>query len=839
MSAFQRILGAAIALAAVLGMTACANSGYASSVYKPYAYSTGRVAASSAAPSIDGYEKMAENDFLGLYMAGDTAAVAVYDKKSNKLFETNPGGGSDDSSNGSLRSQFTLTYSDVNGKLTTMASYTESVARDQVTVKKQKNGMRVEYVVGDNARGVNDLPKKISDSRFHALVYDKVGVEDQKVLEKRYSHNEDTNVWTLRNVSNKQYIADLLKIFDKAGYTANDLARDNLENNIPASSVARKIFKVSVCYELEADTLKVTVPLDEVVYPKDYPLVQLDLLEYFGAGKDQDGYMLLPDGSGAIMNFRRVSAASKGYSAPVYGTDYTQPVNEKSNITQNVSMPVFGIKTKEQAVFGIIESGDALATVNANNAGAKNDYNQIYPSFTVIKAQAVIMGASLRSSYNKFQARPYQGDVAVRYFFLSGQEADYSHMAQTYQTYLVDKHKLTKLKADASLPLFIQTVGSIAVTKTFLGIRYTGQKALTGYEDDVSILKQLNDAGIANIKLRLLGWLEGGLNQNLATAAKAEGSLGTQEDRQELLNYCGDHGIGLYADVQFLTFQKDANPFTKYQYGAKTLDGKEAHANFYNPATMGINTQLDVPYRIILSSADLNQVVSRFVAGYRKTGFSQLSLGDIGNCVYSDYNANHTIDRQAACLIQGEQLEKLKSSVEGLMLDDANMPFAVLADSIVNVPSGNSGFQYESYPIPFYQMVLHGYKQMGSEAINFTADYQQKFLRAVEGGTSISFKWFYENADTVKTSDYTDLYAGNYSSWLKQAVESYRQLNAVLAPLQDQCIVGHEVLQSGVTKTAYENGTAIYVNYREEPVTINGHTIQGKSFYAEKGGSES
>ena len=835
----QRLLAAFAVTGMMVGLAACGSSTAKYASYTPCSYTTNKPAIDQTAPALEGFQKVTENGYLGLYVQKDTAVVAVYDKASGQFYKTNPDMQGKSSDN-NAKAQFTLSYTDVNGKITSMNSYTESVKRNQVTAVPQKDGLRMDYVVGDNARGVNDLPKKISDARFRALIFDKVDTSAQRVLKRRYSLNQDTNIWTLRKVSNTQYIAELLEIFDKAGYTPQELAKDNQEHNIPASAVARRVYRVSLQYTLEADSVKVSVPLNKITYPEDYPPVRLDLLEYFEAGTGaEQGYMLLPDGSGALMDFKTVPAATKGYSAPVYGADLSLPVNEQSSITQNVTMPVYGIKKSTHALFGVIENGDALATIEANNAGAKNNYNQIYSSFTVVKTQSVTMGGSVQSSYNKFQSKPYDGDAVVRFFFLAGDHADYSGMANTYRQYLVEKHDLGKLDKKESIPLYVETVGAIDYTQSFLGIRYSGKEALTTFEDNMTILKELQQEGIRNVRLRLLGWFGGGMDQNLAKDVKPENVLGGKKAFESLLLYAEQNKIKIFPDVQFLTFEKEASMLKKNDYSAKTLDGKESHKNYFNPATMGINQQLEVPYRIITSVSALPGLVDRFTSRYKGWGCNQLSLGDVGGAVYADYNSNREVDRQTAFWQQIEEIQKMQKSFNGIMMNSANIPMAMFAKDIINVPSGNSGYVFESCRIPFYQMVLHGYKDYSAGAINFAVDSRQEFLRAVESGSSIGFKWFYRNAGAIKTSDYAHLYAANYALWKQDAVKQYQELNEVLIPLQQQAIVHHAVLSDGVTRTTYEDGTKVYVNYTDKTVTAEETTVNAADFTVVKGGDPS
>ena len=64
------------------------------------------------------------------------------------------------------------------------------------------------------------------------------------------------------------------------------------------------VFNVNIIYRLDGDKLVVEVPLNEIEYKDNYPIYYLNVLPYFGAGGVEDeGYMLVPEGGGAFINF--------------------------------------------------------------------------------------------------------------------------------------------------------------------------------------------------------------------------------------------------------------------------------------------------------------------------------------------------------------------------------------------------------------------------------------------------------------------------------------------------------------------------------------------------------
>lgn len=76
----------------------------------------------------------------------------------------------------------------------------------------------------------------------------------------------------------------------------------------------------------------------------------LAVLPYFGSGTAKDdGYLLIPDGSGALVEFGTDKSAFKTYSQPVYGSDPAYAGDMDTSRKQPIRLPVFGIQRNGSA----------------------------------------------------------------------------------------------------------------------------------------------------------------------------------------------------------------------------------------------------------------------------------------------------------------------------------------------------------------------------------------------------------------------------------------------------------------------------------------------------------
>ena len=125
------------------------------------------------------------------------------------------------------------------------------------------------------------------------------------------------------------------------GYTPDDVGPVHEELGLSAPIPNAVVFEVPLEYLLDGENLLVRVPLEEVKYPQDvfdpqrstsrsekvsYPIESIRVLEYFGAADStHSGYVLVPDGSGALIEFGKQGKESvSSYKAQVYGVDPAQ-----------------------------------------------------------------------------------------------------------------------------------------------------------------------------------------------------------------------------------------------------------------------------------------------------------------------------------------------------------------------------------------------------------------------------------------------------------------------------------------------------------------------------------
>lgn len=130
----------------------------------------------------------------------------------------------------------------------------------------------------------------------------------------------------------------------------------------------------------------------------------VSVLPYFvrGAMYD-DGYLFLPDGSGAIVDFSNVSYSGNPYRRNIYGyeptlitSDYYLNVNKNS-----VYLPVYGARVNGSAVMAICESGAEYGVLTAEACGQSSSYARAYVNYNFLNFIDYKVGKSTAELFDR------------------------------------------------------------------------------------------------------------------------------------------------------------------------------------------------------------------------------------------------------------------------------------------------------------------------------------------------------------------------------------------------------------------------------------------------------
>lgn len=604
-------------------------------------------------------------------------------------------------------------------------------------------------------------------------------------------------------------------------------------NNTKESSESGKkeqLFEITLKYELDEESLIVSVPMSDVVYNEKIPPLRISVLPHFGAAlNSEQGYLFVPDGSGAIIEFDDDKYSSINYYTNVYGNDKVLNVTERPQQTAQTALPVFGIHKGGSSVLAIIEDGDAIAAVNAARAGAYSSFNEVYASFTAFASESISVGSITNTKSVGTQSDCYQGTLRVKYVFLSAEDSGYDGMASYYREYLAATGQLTKSDR-AAAGLNLELLGAADKLKSVLGIKYTGTETLTSAGEAVDILKELSDKGVSGINLKYTGWFNGGLKQELPVKIKISSAIGGKKEFLALAEYTDANNIGFYPSVEILTAVTGSSGFNRFDSVSRQIDQKDAKEYVYD-----LVTGEEDGYRYIISPSALPEIFGKFTDAYSGLSVNGLCISDIGKCVFADYTKNENIDRVTAANIYRQLLNGIDETYDAVMTTGGNLYSASYSDIILEAPFESSGFNITDRSVPFYQIVYHGSLSYSGEPLNTAYDYDYSLLKSIEYGGTPYFQLMAADGSVIKNTDYSIYCSSSYEVWKEQVAEAYSMSEDALKDVKNAYITGHEMLSEGVFRTEYENDVSVYVNYNDTDYTNGTVKVGANNYYVEKG----
>ncbi len=790
--------------------------------------------------TVAGMKLVAKSEQLEMFYNEETSEVAVYDTKHKSLWRSNPEHRDADTratpyEKELMSSQFSIMFRDDRGRATTYLNYTMSAKNKQFETSRIDNGIRIVYELGDKSVGIDALPKLISKARMEERVLSKLDEATARFVSTKYyplKSNPDALERLDNAVARELTLGRVLKAFEEAGYTEEDLAFDNVENGISDGVGSDKpSFTIPLEYRLDGDGVIVSVPVGEIVETEGYRIRMLNLLEFFGAADaEAEGYMLVPDGMGSLIYLNNGKFMDEVYAQRVYGDDQNDNSGRRGQVAASVRLPVFGMKNGDRAWFAEVVDGDAIANINADVSGRSNMYNKLYAGFSIRGEDNLYLYKGNSVEEIKLLTDPfYPGAVSVRYSFLSGNEASYSGMASYYRERLVSNGVLEPLANNADLPFYVSMLGTIDKRKTILGVPYKGMVAMTTFDEASILVDRLHADGVSHIQMRYMGWFNQGYEHKLPGKVKVDRNLGSKSELQALNAKLKAQGGKLYPDVAFQHVYQDTLNFAPASDAARFITREQALRTPYNRA---FNTMdYDLGIYALLSPAKLPYYVDQFVKHYSDYKMDGVALRDLGDLVHADYRVNRLVFREGAKNIISEQLEKLSASYD-TMITGGNAYALPYSNQIVNAPTSTSGFNITDAEVPFYQMVLHGYTDYAGTPLNLhdEQDLHYHLLKSIELGAAPHFLWSDEASSALKFTRFDWMFSTQVTSWYDRALQLYKEQNELLAPLRTQRMTEHIIHQKGIVEVRYEQGTVVYVNYTDQSAVVNGQQLEARSY---------
>ena len=571
------------------------------------------------------------------------------------------------------------------------------------------------------------------------------------------------------------------------------------------------------------------------------------------------GYIFYPDGSGTLVTYDNLYKNSVNISAPVYGHDHSY-YTLSGNINEPITMPVFGavqtlyyhnsktngtadaisnvifsdpkraleyvnkdvmsaydskIITKQQGYVVVVEEGESMMTFTAQSHGATHSYVGLFSSFNPRPKDTYDLADSISVSGNTewtvASANKFDGNFKYRVYLLNEDsvaaenslENYYSTtwvgMAQAYRDYLVSKGIIEEIKANevkSSLPLYIETFGSIETTTKFLSIPITSNVPLTKFEDVSKMRDELATMGIDNTNFKLSGYYNGGLSGYYPSKIKWMRATGGEGGLEDLLKYADEKDFGIFVDFDFSYTDNDGISFRKN--ATKTVDGKYSNQKVYSPVYQEYISYFDV----CVNANSINKYVNKISEKYSELNEYNSSLGisvsTLGGTLNSDFNEDAPMDREEAKDVIVSALNTLQKTYPGSVMSSTGNAYVLkYVDHLLEVSVDSNHRSAASYTVPFTGMILHGYVSFAGDAVNESGDPNYQILKAIENGACLYYILSYNSTNIMHLKEDPDLnqyYSVRYDIWKDKVKEHYDALNGAIGDLQLHKITDHDFL---------------------------------------------
>ncbi|MBE6688106.1 MAG: hypothetical protein E7588_02375 [Ruminococcaceae bacterium] len=324
-----------------------------------------------------------------MYYDRISAEVAVKNTKTGQILFTNPydvnTGISSEAVKQKLMSQIIIKYTDMSsGNEFEMLSFVDAAIKRQVTAKRIRGGIRVEYTMGrEETRKL--VPRRIEKTRFEDIILSKIKDTKEKEYLAAFFTLMDLSDPTLPETARaeiraKYEVADQMALYvidpnikerelliledtikKYTQYSFDDMLDDHSQTMYEGTENASALFKLALEYYIDEDGLRVRLPAKGIRYDSaSFTLNNMVILPYLGAGRQGNtGYTMIPDGSGALIRFEDLGVSSAAVTGKIYGQDYAFHEISGQNM-ETWRLPVFGVI--EDYVYD--ESGEQILDEN-------------------------------------------------------------------------------------------------------------------------------------------------------------------------------------------------------------------------------------------------------------------------------------------------------------------------------------------------------------------------------------------------------------------------------------------------------------------------------------------
>ena len=539
----------------------------------------------------------------------------------------------------------------------------------------------------------------------------------------------------------------------------------------------------------------------------------------------ENGYILVPDGSGSLVNFQRNVTAYKTYNCDIYG-------GNPGYASDNVWYPSRVVENKPCSLplYGCARLDDNAAFVAYAETGSENMYITVEPESGGEYPLVQSLYAYPKFTYNFLYTEYYNKtgannrfarlgdildyDINMSYEFLANEDANYSGMAKAYQRHLISEGKLERLTYDYNeLPIRLDFL----MADSEYSVMGKEEVVVTSVEQVDNILDDVyTNLEIKNIVASLQGWAKGGRSANDPRKVYYSSKIGTKREYKNLLAKYKELGVDVALAQDYLNINDE-------------------QMSFVGNATKHVNKYYNEAYREVEFTQDYafarSDKYDKWVKTQNKKLIKDINLNSMTIEGISDSLVSHSQDITLTETLANTQktFEYLDNS--GIKVN-ASHPHNYLfeyVDRYFNIPVTDSQYLIENNEVPFLEMVLQGCLEMYTDYSNFSFYNQNSILTMIDYNVSPSFILTNESSHLLTYTNSADYYSTEYTLYRDKIDNIYAQVNDALSQvINDEWL--YREYKDGVYINTYKSGKKIYINYTLEDKVVDGVEINKESY---------
>lgn len=576
--------------------------------------------------------------------------------------------------------------------------------------------------------------------------------------------------------------------------------------------------RVNLSVRLSNGSLVTDVWYESLEEAKDNIFVSaISVAPYFVSGMIGDeGYLFLPDGSGALVEYNTDHITSDSYSRPIYGEEPTSITRDwyLEAKEEPVRLPCIGAVKNGSAIFAVAETGAELGTIMAYAPGQMTSYANAYISYGVLNSVEYDLGTYTTVIYDKNEKEA--PTFTTRYYFLSGDNANYSGMARQYREYLKNKYSLSNKGVEDKF--YTDVYAGVIKRVATLGVPHNKFLSLTTADELSKMVSTLRENGAVSVTARYRNWNSDELGGSRVNNAKTASSLSLKK-----LNDI--EGVKIYPAVLSLQSYSKGGFFDALSNATYSITGLPFSIKGHLKSNLRENEKITYWVAATKLKSNGENVISEL----SDKGFSNIAFGDITNSLYSDYrDSGYMRDYSKTTALS--LLSCAKESSQGIMSDSANDYAAVLSDVIFNAPVSHSNQDILGKSVPFYTIALGPLTECVAPVLNGEKASDGLLLSAAASGAYIGYAFMNENASELLTTELKSLTNINFESNLDEALSTYKNMQKIYSAAKGSVVYSHEYISDTLSLTKYENGARVLVNFADKEASFDGVTVPAESF---------